>query len=83
MTGMKIALYATLVLSSPFATAATGIVFHDLNANGVRDKDEPGLPGVSVSNQKEIVRTNAGGRWELPHDDDTIFFVIKLWFLPP
>ena len=77
MAGMKSALFATLVLSSPSATAATGIVFHDLNADGVRDKGEPGLPGVPVSNQKEIVRTNAEGRWELPHDEDTIFFVIK------
>ncbi|MDA7888187.1 calcineurin-like phosphoesterase C-terminal domain-containing protein [Akkermansiaceae bacterium] len=74
---MKPSIFAALFLSSPLGFAATGTVFHDLNANGVRDAGEPGLPGVAVSNQKEIVRTNAEGRWELPHDEDTIFFVIK------
>ena len=74
---MKSPVIAALILTSPLGLAATGTVFHDLNANGVRDQGEPGLPGIAVSNQKEIVRTNAEGRWELPHDDDTIFFVIK------
>jgi hypothetical protein len=32
---------------------------------------------VPVSNQREVVVTDAEGRWTLPHDDDTIFFVIK------
>ena len=60
-----------------FGFAATGTVFHDQNGNGSRDEGEPGLPGIAVSNQKEVVQTDAEGRWELPHDDDTIFFVIK------
>ena len=65
------------VNSSPFGVAATGTVFHDQNRNGSRDDGEPGLEGIAVSNQKEVVQTDAEGRWELPHDDDTIFFVIK------
>ena len=56
---------------------ATGIVFDDLNENGIRDAGEPGLAGVAVSNQKEVVQTDADGRWTLPYDEDTIFFVIK------
>jgi hypothetical protein len=56
---------------------ASGIVFHDENRNGVRDPSEAVLPGVAVSNQKEIVKTDADGRWSLPHDDDTTLFVIK------
>ncbi|MGI9244471.1 MAG: calcineurin-like phosphoesterase C-terminal domain-containing protein [Verrucomicrobiales bacterium] len=56
---------------------ARGTVFADTNGNRQRDEGEPGLPGIAVSNQREIVKTDADGRWSLPHDDDTIFFVIK------
>ncbi len=76
------------LLSSPVpaqeAGSASGVVFHDQNGNGRRDAGEPGLPGVHVSNQREIATTDAEGRWTLPHDDDTIFFVIKPsgWMTP-
>lgn len=59
------------------ANEANGVVFHDKNGNGIRDEGEPGIPNVGVSNQREVVVTNAEGKWNLPHDDDTIFFVIK------
>jgi len=76
-----------LVLGKPaIATqpVASGYVFHDRNKNGVRDAGEPGLPDVRVSNQRDIVTTDRNGRWQLPHDDDTIFFVIKPrgWMTP-
>ena len=63
---------------------ATGMVYHDLNRNSIHDENEPGLEGISVSNGREIVKTNARGQWQLPHDDDTIFFVIKPsgWMTP-
>ena len=63
---------------------ATGMVYHDLNRNSIHDENEPGLEGISVSNGREIVKTNAKGQWQLPHDDDTIFFVIKPsgWMTP-
>ena len=63
---------------------ATGMVYHDLNRNSIHDENEPGLEGISVSNGREIVKTNAVGQWQLPHDDDTIFFVIKPsgWMTP-
>jgi hypothetical protein len=56
---------------------AEGVVFHDLNRNGVRDPGEPGLRGVRVSNQREVVKTDWRGRWRLPSAEDTIFFVVK------
>ena len=56
---------------------ATGYVFHDRNGNGVRDSGEEGLPGVGVSNQLDIVETDAQGRWSLPVTEDTTLFVIK------
>ena len=69
--------FLILSLTSSLAGSATGIVFEDLNGNGARDPGEPGLAKVAVSNQKEVVETDAEGRWTLPHDEDTIFFVIK------
>ncbi|MEM0897133.1 MAG: calcineurin-like phosphoesterase family protein [Verrucomicrobiota bacterium] len=71
-------------ISQVTAEVARGLVYHDVNKNGVRDEGEPGVAGVAVSNQREIVETDAEGRWELPHDDDTIFFVIKPrgWMTP-
>jgi len=70
---------ALSVLSAGFAVAdtASGVVFHDRNDDGIRDEGEPGIPGVHVSNQLEIATTDDEGRWSLPHDRDTIFFVIK------
>lgn len=66
-----------LLAASVLQPAATGSVFHDLNGNGRRERSEPGIPGVLVSNSREIVETDAQGNWSLPVDDDTIFFVIK------
>jgi hypothetical protein len=63
---------------------AVGIVFHDRNRNGTRDRGEEGLSGIRVSNGREIVTTDRRGQWRLPHDDDTIFFVVKPrgWMTP-
>ena len=66
------------------AQYAVGVVYHDLDRDGVRDPGEKGLPGVRVSNQREIVVTDDDGGWRLPVDDNTIFFVIKPrgWMTP-
>jgi len=63
--------------SEPSAPMAKGTVYNDANKNGKRDEGEAGLAGVAVSNQKEVVQTDADGNWALPHDEDTAFFVIK------
>lgn len=36
-----------------------------------------GLAGVSVSNSRDVVQTDADGRYSLPVDDDCIVFVVK------
>jgi len=59
------------------AETARGVVFNDLNGNGVRDEGEPGLAGVPVSNGLDVLRTDLDGSYELEVDDDTIVFVIK------
>ncbi|MDG2125077.1 MAG: metallophosphoesterase N-terminal domain-containing protein, partial [Verrucomicrobiales bacterium] len=56
---------------------ARGLVYEDANGNGRRDQGEIGMMGVAVSNQREVVTTDAEGKWALPYDDDTVFFVIK------
>ncbi|MBX3423596.1 MAG: calcineurin-like phosphoesterase family protein [Pirellulaceae bacterium] len=56
---------------------AVGWVYEDLNGNGVRDAGEPGLPGVRVSNGRDIVLTDPQGHYQLTVDDDDILFVIK------
>ncbi len=63
---------------------ARGVVFHDVNADGKRNSDEPGLPHVGVSNGREVVLTDARGRYEVPLDDDMAIFVIKppQWQVP-
>lgn len=70
------ALAAGLASASP--TVATGIVFHDLDADGIRDAHEPGIGGVRVSNGQDIVTTDDRGRYSIEIDaQDDIVFVIK------
>lgn len=65
-------------------TTARGVVYHDRDRDAERDDDEEGVPDVRVSNGREIVVTDAEGRYELPVDDDAILFVIKPrgWMTP-
>ncbi len=56
---------------------ATGIVFRDLNKNGIQDKGESPLPGVCVSNGQEVFKTGKDGKWSLPGSQDVGYFVIK------
>ncbi|MCX7718874.1 MAG: calcineurin-like phosphoesterase family protein [Candidatus Sumerlaeaceae bacterium] len=77
---MVIAAAVTLaVMALPAATTAAevarGVVFEDTNGNGKRDTGEKGLAGVPVSNQSDVVVTDADGRYELPVTTDTILFV--------
>ena len=58
-------------------TVASGVVFEDLNRDGVLNPGEPGLAGMRVSNGREIVKTDAQGRYRISITEDTIIFVIK------
>ena len=61
--------------SAPAPTPVAGVVFEDRNANGARDPGEPGLGGVTVSNQHEVVQTAADGSYTLPRPGYGIVFV--------
>lgn len=69
---------------APDTSTAKGVVFEDRDRDGVRDPGERGLAGVWVSNQRTFARTDRQGRWELPCNDDTVFFVVKPrgWMTP-
>ncbi len=56
---------------------ANGIVFHDADGNRRRDPGEKGLAGMRVSNGREVVSTDADGRYRTTVTDDTILFVIQ------
>ena len=54
-----------------------GVVYNDLNGNQMRDKDEPGIFQVPVSNGADVVLTDENGEYTLPLSQDDIIFVIK------
>lgn len=62
---------------APGKKTAKGIVFDDVNQNGVFDKGEKGIPDAAVSNQYDVVLTDKNGRFHLPVKKETIIFVTK------
>ena len=56
---------------------ANGVVFEDRNRNGTQDTGEPGVPNVSVSNGRDVVRTDRNGRYSIAATNETIIFVTK------
>lgn len=62
----------------PQALTASGLVFHDLNRDGLRQPSEPGIGGVAVSDGVQVTTTDAMGRYRLDIDaNDARVFVIK------
>ncbi|MEM9169073.1 MAG: calcineurin-like phosphoesterase family protein [Pseudomonadota bacterium] len=56
---------------------ARGVVFEDVNRNSRRDAGEPGVPGVKVSNGRDVVASDADGAYALPVRDDMAVFVVQ------
>ena len=54
-----------------------GAAFLDRNRNSAFDAGEAGVPGVMVSNGREVVRTDAAGAYALPAYDDMNVFITK------
>jgi hypothetical protein len=59
------------------ATPVDGRVWFDSNENGLHDDGEPGVPGVRVSNGRDIAVTNADGRYQIGLADGDTLFLIK------
>lgn len=67
------------VVDGPAAdpSVLTGHVFDDANRNSVYDDGEVGVPGVRVSNGRDVVTTDDQGRYELPASDFFTAFVTQ------
>lgn len=60
------------------APCASGAVYEDRDGDGTRDAGERGLPGVRVSDGRDVVSTGARGRFRFGADvDGRTVFVIK------
>ncbi|AKS41108.1 calcineurin-like phosphoesterase C-terminal domain-containing protein [Wenzhouxiangella marina] len=61
-----------------------GCVYHDLDGDGARDPDEPGVAGVRVSNGLDVVLTDRQGRYRLPLRDDMNLGIVQpaAWRVP-
>jgi hypothetical protein len=67
-----------LVNSSAFTqNIIKGTVFEDSNRNLKLDSSEKGVAGVLVSNQIEVVKTDAHGKYNLPISEKMIIFITK------
>ena len=64
--GRAIATLFFLVLAIPALASQSGVVFSDGNANGVRDPAEAPRAGIAVTNGREVVLSDAQGRYVLP-----------------
>jgi len=69
----------TMVFSWSTAQPQTvqGVVYADENKNGQRDPHEAGVAGVLVSNQRDVVQTDAQGKYMLPSMSRMIIFITK------
>jgi hypothetical protein len=65
------------LFSSMYAQTIDGIVFLDQNQNLLRDPGEQGLQDVLVSNGRDVVKTDASGKWSLSANEDLLIFVIQ------
>jgi hypothetical protein len=56
---------------------AVGMVYNDINHNRHFEAPEKGIPNVRVSNGRDIVSTDAQGKYRIPLEKDMIIFIIK------
>ncbi len=47
------------------SAAFRGIVYRDLNGNGVRDRNEPGMPGAVIQVDGEVLTADASGHFDI------------------
>lgn len=66
------------------AEPLSGVIYDDRDDDGRRDRGEPGVAGVLVSNGRELAETDAAGRYRLAVAPGQTVFAIKPagWRLP-
>jgi hypothetical protein len=70
-------LLATALAAPLGAETARGTVFEDRDGDGARDPGEPGIPGVRVSDGRQVVVTGPDGGYALEVSDEAVLFVTK------
>jgi len=60
-----------------YTVFATGVVFHDIDNDGVYSGADSVFSNIKVSNGREIVKADDSGRYSIPLSDEGIVFVIK------
>ncbi len=58
-------------------TKVTGRVFHDQNRNLQLDPGEKGVAGVLVSNERDVVKTDQEGSYQLMVDEGAVLFITQ------
>ncbi|MCC5937306.1 MAG: calcineurin-like phosphoesterase C-terminal domain-containing protein [Lunatimonas sp.] len=80
---MQINCFSAILMLAGFALpglaqdTAKGYVYHDLNGNGIREANEPGISGVLISNGERVVRSDDQGFYELSLQATGELFAIK------
>ncbi|GMQ27980.1 calcineurin-like phosphoesterase family protein [Algoriphagus confluentis] len=70
-------LLGSISFALPAQEVAKGYVYSDQNQNGKKDRKEPGIPGVGISNGQLVVTSDANGFYEIPVSSGQLIFVIK------
>jgi hypothetical protein len=65
------------VLAAENAATVSGAVYEIRSGAVGRQASDPGIAGVLVSNGHDVVKTDTGGRYTLPVEDESIIFVIN------
>ena len=63
---MALRVSAATSVFSPRRSGAGGVVFEDLNGNGLRDPGEPGVAGVRLRQGETRMRTDRDGNYTVP-----------------
>lgn len=72
-----VVLTSVILVAQEQSQEVSGIVFLDKNENGQRDSGEKGIPGVLVSNQREVVATDAEGLYSITITPGQTLMVIQ------
>jgi hypothetical protein len=70
---------AQTLAATPGAAMAemSGVVFEDANGNGLRDAGEHGIPGMRISNGRDIALSAADGTYRIATRPEAPIFAIK------
>ncbi len=77
MRAILVSIVFLLCLPATASAAIEGRVFLDRDGNGRHSADEPGVPGVKLSNGRDVVVTDADGRYRIAIESGDTLFLIK------